>query len=80
MTDENCCAQKEVKLLKVNDDFLSAIPQQLVKSYSHFLVLMSINLHQNEDSFLVCSPIYLPDRAPPGKTLARLAFIQSFLI
>jgi hypothetical protein len=73
------CCKHEVKLLKVKDDFVSSGSFSLPKIFSPAIILIAPTLSENYFSFN-SSPFLKDDHAPPGNTIDRLSFIQSFLI
>ena len=75
--DKSCC-EKEVKLLKLQSDFLSGSQKTIVPPDLIPVIFTFSPEHQSNDpGDLILS---LHDHAPPLERSDRLSFIQSFLI
>jgi hypothetical protein len=73
------CCEREVKLLKLKDDFVSTSSFSLQKYFSAPLILSEPPVSKDISSrtLFVYSTTNI---SPPGESQDRLAFIQSFLI
>lgn len=77
-TNPGCC-EKQVKLLKLNDDFLSNEIQKVARPFEFQFIAVAQVIMVRSDAPSVC--FLLPDIFPPPPTGDdRLVFIQSFLI
>ena len=76
---QKSCCEKEVKLLKIKDDFLSSSHQQTIKVFS--TIALFIQDHEKASETL-SNPGYivLSAHAPPCSPYDILPFVQSFLI
>ena len=77
-TTKGCC-EREVKLLKIDDDFVSS-SSLLLQKFISTPVIISSPVILKEDFHSSTSEYFFADLAPPGNTIDRLSFIQSFLI
>lgn len=86
MKAKNCCSpgndgccQKEVKLLKLQGDFVSPQNQKITKPLE--FAFFSIPLQLTETNFSSQEKAFVTDHhAPPLSAIERLTRIQSFLI
>lgn len=73
------CCEKEVKLLKLKDDFVSPQNQKIVRplefSFFSFSPLFAETYFTVQEKVVVTN-----DLPPPRSTIERLILIQSFLI
>ncbi|HYV92365.1 MAG TPA: hypothetical protein VE978_11295 [Chitinophagales bacterium] len=79
MMNKNCCEKKEVKLLKVKDDFISNAFVKIDRHISLFTeipVLFTMSYSEANSS----SVNFLRDHSPPGRSYDLLSFIRIFRI
>ena len=73
------CCEREVKLLKLKDDFVSTSCFSIQKYFATPIILLEPPVSKDfpGHTFFIYS---LNDISPPGEMNERLALIQSFLI
>ena len=86
MKSKSCCSrnnadfcQKEVKLLKLKDDFVSQQNQKIVKPLQFFFADSDPQLILYR-CYVPYNPIATDEHAPPLSALGELSFLQTFLI